>query len=525
MHEFIKSIASSLSAPGISPRAITLFSQARLVGPSRWGRKAKLTAAASIAIARRESHKPDSLRDIAFLIDEPLSSLSRTFSSVITMLKLALVPADPALHLPTLLSHLSASFQPPPQLPTPLLKLLTPLPLNNVIATANSLSDLLARIGEGTSLAGLPTPPTACALLVLALEAEARISLPHLSDLAHYLATRFGISKGIVMARYKIVYDAVEEWIREVPWLDKFETKKGRSKVSKRVVVARGLKDVIRFQEEIWRKKLDALEKPKVDLDLDDEQDADMSDNGAFKDPDPLPPRKKKKTRHVLDTTSHFLLDPLSAPLPPSASRTAFPSPQIGPQPCFPYASYLLTASSLSLTLHAPPTRLQLLAVARGGSGEIDDEELFEEGEWESMIRNEEEKECLSRVWECGDEGESQKPTKKIASMKSANGRTGRVNMEALHRLLHKTGDTLDDGEDLQGFEDELVFTEDNQDFDALYLDGNKGDEEYGPPKTKFPGPNHRRSQATRDTEELGEWRPPSPGGEGRSDARYDEEW
>src|ERR1700728_1511540 len=86
IHQFIRSIASALSDTAIVERAITLFSQAMATGNYHWGRKAKLTAAAAIAIARRESHKPDSLRTIAVLIHEPHSSLSRSFLAVVNLL-------------------------------------------------------------------------------------------------------------------------------------------------------------------------------------------------------------------------------------------------------------------------------------------------------------------------------------------------------------------------------------------------------------------------------------------------------
>ena len=68
MHEFIRTSASRLSSPGITARAQGVFDQAMRLGAFRWGRKAKLTAGASLAIALRESHKSDSVRDIAVSI-------------------------------------------------------------------------------------------------------------------------------------------------------------------------------------------------------------------------------------------------------------------------------------------------------------------------------------------------------------------------------------------------------------------------------------------------------------------------
>ncbi|KAL1947434.1 hypothetical protein VTO73DRAFT_14395 [Trametes versicolor] len=65
MHEFIRTIATRQSNPGITSRAQGIFDRAMRRGHYRWGRRAKLTAGAALAIALRESHKSDSIRDIA----------------------------------------------------------------------------------------------------------------------------------------------------------------------------------------------------------------------------------------------------------------------------------------------------------------------------------------------------------------------------------------------------------------------------------------------------------------------------
>lgn len=68
MQKFVHSVAGSLGHPGLVPRALTLFNQARGKTPKfRWGHKAKCLAGASLAIALRESNKADSLRDISEL--------------------------------------------------------------------------------------------------------------------------------------------------------------------------------------------------------------------------------------------------------------------------------------------------------------------------------------------------------------------------------------------------------------------------------------------------------------------------
>lgn len=68
MHTFIKTLSTRLSNPGVAHRSQMVFDQAMARGKYRWGRKAKLTAGAAVAVALRESHKSDSLRDISVSI-------------------------------------------------------------------------------------------------------------------------------------------------------------------------------------------------------------------------------------------------------------------------------------------------------------------------------------------------------------------------------------------------------------------------------------------------------------------------
>lgn len=470
MQEFIRSICSRLSSPGIIPRAVTLFTRAMTQGRYRWGRKAKLTAGASISISLRELRKADSLLDIASIIDESANSLARAFTRVVTLLQLDLPSADPAAYLSTLQSHLNSlinsSAQPSP-LPLDLHTQLKGLSLLAVIQTATLLCTLLTSLTSFTAY--MSAPATSCAILIISLEAEIRTSLSCVGELAQLLAARFGLTKGVVMSRYKIVCDLLEEWIREVPWLEQFETKrkeKGRSKLAKRVIVARGIKDVVQFQEEIWRKKVEM--QGKLDVELEEEEFDDKSDDGSLSNTTGssssrvnMPSRescsslthsrKRRKIQHQgLEEASKFLLDPLNSALPevePSRQASIIPETFVSPRsltpPPLPLTSYLLTASPTSISLHHRPTRLQLLVAQRsGGADDVDDEELFSDGELESILRSDNEIENLrvalgweegaellddyidSRPKETGLEGTLKKPSK------------SRVNMDALARVL-----------------------------------------------------------------------------------------
>ena len=77
MHQYIQTLATRLSIPGITQRAQGIFDQAMRIGQYRWGRRAKLTAGAALAIALRESKKNDSLRDIAVSIYSLQTAASR----------------------------------------------------------------------------------------------------------------------------------------------------------------------------------------------------------------------------------------------------------------------------------------------------------------------------------------------------------------------------------------------------------------------------------------------------------------
>lgn len=538
---FIKSLLATLAVPGLAPRAITLFTQAMSAPNFRWGRKAKLVAAASIALALRDSNRPDSLKDIAFLIDESPVLLTRTFTSVISHLNLTLTPADPTLYISSIHSHLSSLLS-SPDLPRPLLDLRNRISLQTATRTANSLISLISRLT--LPISHLPTPPTACAIYILSLEAELRTSFTHLADLAQCLASRFSIGHRVVLTRYKLIQDLIaDEWIQEVPWLDKYTGKKGgRAKVAKRVVVARGLKDVVQFREEIWLKKLHTAEKPAVDLCIDsDDSDSDTESP-------PPPPKKRRKTTHykALDHASLFLLDPLFAPsLPHIASPSNDTPVQTGSErlpptaPSLPLATYLLTSSLPT----APPTRLQLLAVARGGVGpeEVDDDELFAPGEWEGMLRGEEERAVLAERMgmldaqegsgdkeDDTDQGEKRKKQTGGGSEGKKNGKgptrvgSKRVDMDALARLLDgTTGDDCTPGADTE------------PDGEEEDLDGDVVSPVAGV-LTKLPElqEKNRSPLIHEHTEEVvvEEWRPLSPDGGGSGilytmEGRYDEEY
>jgi transcription factor IIIB 90 kDa subunit len=530
MSIFINSVLTKLKNPGLSPRAETIFTQAMTNGRYRWGRKAKLAAGASMAIALREARKSDSLRDIAFFLDDSPLSLSRVFVAVVSLLHFDLNPSDPVMHLPILHDYLQTLLHPESSatshLPPDLVAILTPLSSHLVLRTATSLSGIINRQACTIPVLQSPTPPIACAMLILALEAETRSPLPHLSKLAQALASRFGFAHGVVTSRYKACYDLIEEWIREVPWLDQFVYKgKGRgtsarSKVPKRTIVAKGIKDVIQFQEEIWTKKMNELGKASlvIEADLADEDSEEDEETLSFiSEPSELRHKqlhKKRKTKHSnIEEAHRFLLDPLSAKYhslsgnlvpedPGASSAPSNTSSSVLSSPAVPLTTRLL--SDLPLDSKCLLSRLQLLALVRGGGApeHISDDELFANGELDELLRTKEELEALKPLfrlqWEEEVDAVAIHPHIPESGSAEVSRGAGRVNMEALARILGGEGD----------FDDKGI---------------SEYDSEAGSEPSASTTSRHVRSDAA---EEVSAWRPLSPGNRHYDSVdRYEEEY
>ena len=390
--QLIKSITASLSLPGLAPRAIHIFTQVRSAG-IRWGRQAKRAAAASVGLALREANHPHHLHDIAVLLNESFSALSRAFLRISSLLEFTFSPSDPSIYISSLQSQLQTLLQDSAVLSASVLEQLRPLDFRSVVNTAYSLCAALTRTEGDVSRAA---PSTACAIFLLALESEIRCSLHNAGDLALYLGAKYNISKGTVMSRYKIIQDQVASWIEQVPWLDKYTSTGGRAKVSKRTVVARGLKDALEFRK------------------------------SQSTDDETQPTRKKRKLDHDRQKVATFLVNPM-ADIPFSALQTTAPN--------------ILSSSSDSVgTL--PLTRLQRLAQERGGSdvAHIPDDELFAEDELEAILRTSDEiqviKPLLSFEGESTTENRPPRDKKSLGSKRKAKQRLNRVNTSAFEQFM-----------------------------------------------------------------------------------------
>jgi transcription factor IIIB subunit 2 len=397
-------------------------------------------------------------------------------------------------------------------------------------------------------------------MFILALESENRAALNPLADLAECLGSRCHVAKGVVMARYKTIQDEIALWAERIPWLDKYESKKGRAKVSKRVIVARGLKDVIQFQEEIWQQKT----MPAPELELSDVESMADDDEQSLCMSSSRPP-KHPKLNHALSQATRFLLDPLGTSVssivsaPPNVTRLSSEHPSSR----LPLAAYIL-ANPASL-IGRLPTRLQLLALDRGGVNEdqIPDEELFADGEFEKMLRTEEEVQMIRETlgWKEDDDivqsdetiilsnkGTGQTRVKRAASSTEdeilqgsafSPRKKSRLNMEALSRFLAGDGDddsvivegdTIDPS--LMGLEEVVNQSDDeNTRFGHDHQIDIDEDAESRIVVESSPSPLRKRPSTTRRGQEdadleviVDNWRPPTPE-HAVSDSRYEEEY
>ncbi|KAJ3738839.1 hypothetical protein DFH05DRAFT_1408369 [Lentinula detonsa] len=413
MHEFIKSLTLTLSVSGLSPRACNLFDQAMRTKQFKWGIKAKTVAGACLSIALRESGRPDSLKDMAFLVEQGDVNLKRTLSSVLSALNINLSSNIPAQFLITLQSHLLSILQSPVEscgIKVSLWSELKPLSIHSGVETARLFIDVLSHSTSESSNLQHPPAATACAVFIMSLEAEKRAPLSRLADISAYFADSCTVAKAAVMKRYQALNDEVSRWVKEVEWLDSYQKSSQRAKASKRLLCARGLKDVLNWKHRIEAERRHDSDLPLNTVDSDSETEMDPSQDI----PSPIntelrPARKRRKIHSAITTGTHFLLDPLD--VHPSSSNTSVPSTACYPRGVFRSpnwttaessmtSSYLLSSISFADT-RVLPSRLQQLSVVRGGADAdvILDDELFAEGEWETIQRTPEEMRNLKQRW------------------------------------------------------------------------------------------------------------------------------
>lgn len=450
------------------------------------------------------------------MVDESPVALAHVFTTVVTLLKIRLTSLDPSWHFPALQKHvLHILAEPDPPLPTHLTSVIKSIHIPSALRTAYSLAELVSRSGL---LTNLPSPPTACAIFILALEGELSSSLPHCGEFAEAVGMRFGVRKGVIMRRYKTIYDRVEGWASEVPWVshspESVAGKTSSSKVAKRVAVARCLKDSVQFQEVLWKSKLassgsvrSAAEYTEIvsSSDIGQSKEVDL-DGNVEASTSSGQPRKRRKTRHIVDA-SRFLVSPVHSSNVNGATK-------IGVIPSLDVVSHMLAADSSSF--QHTPTRLQLLLSERSAE-EITDDQLFTDGELEGYMRSEDEQEALKRVFDWAREEGVYVETDSdgghaisTCGRDPALGSTSRINLEALNRLLNEKEETG---------RVEAIYADDD-DWALAGIAGDFGLNDDDPVNNSECGaisgnsdPTKRRHSTDDDAVVITPWRPISPGG------------
>lgn len=313
------------------------------------------------------------------------------------------------MHLPALTSHLSvlASIS-PTSLPKDTLaflkSLLSATALQGVMRTARMLYDLTTL--ESCVSTGMSAGATACALLLLSLEAQAGPPrpVPHVLVLAAQLGAAIGARGAAVMARYRMLMDIIEADAARVPWLAGASAT-GSKRVSRRAWVAKAVVDVLQFHNQLEQAEITQRGGPiSVEIEGDDDEDGigggnqdedeaaldaqiatvelKMTDSTGsmshvYRDARSTtgttmgPVRRYKKPRTATTQAASFLLDPLAHCAPARATLA--------------HTTYLLSSDTASGSA-VLPTRLQLLAVERGNAEAIHDDELFSDGEMEGIV-------------------------------------------------------------------------------------------------------------------------------------------
>jgi transcription factor IIIB subunit 2 len=437
---------------------------------------------------------------------------------------------------------------------------LLPHAIRAVQQTAEGLYEMLARPGTDPRVKrhpvlGLSASTVAGALVLLALEGNARLPAPHIGELADAMAARTGGSGKTICARYRVILDEVEKGAAQVPWLEeaaavgqgKRRSIKGVKKADgKRGVLARQMLDTVAYCQKAWRLRIESGgpvtvtiepdeggdnrldEVPGSDFDLGvgstpetDDVLVDLDVNASTVAPVTVDKGKKRqldeivldsrRKRRQVSRADHrraedFLLDPfVERKLTSAAARRYAPSLELT-------SHFLAPSTVLDRVQSDPPTRLQLLSSARGGAGAVLDEELFADGELEGFLMSPEEvaarEPVMLRLFG-SDWGEPREPPP-TKEQKAAQRGMGRFNAEALGRVLGRQGDEDELTRELAG----------ETGLDLLGVGENENEIE---DDDRGEGPSHTGYGTGGDDDiEVMPYRPLSPSGGGRYDDRYD---
>lgn len=425
VHNYIKQFTVEIACPGLCERVCTLFDQAMTSGQFRWGFKAVLVAGAALVLALRETDRFEPMRDIIYLLQKvqgvPIDSLStanlgRVLSAVKTLLHIEHKSVDPVMLMDgvqnTLLAALDGHVT--RAAPASAADFLARPRVQRAADTARCVVNQLARLPWTHELRTLPFPPTACAIALISLEADARATMPRSAEFAGWLGGHHSVGQATVMSRARLLQDLALGWIEQVDWLERYKPA-AKKATGKRLVVARGLKDALAHQEKLWKERVDANTALRLNLgeaELEGMPGACVCPGKRQRDDECIGlPVKRRALPASVRSAAQFLLDPTAAPI--TRRRRRVRADGDAPRPrttvCLPTAAHLLSTDA---ALGHAPTRLQLLATSRGGESGVNDDELFDDDEFEGLLRPAEEVDKLSvlrDVWAAEEEARAER--------------------------------------------------------------------------------------------------------------------
>lgn len=274
--------------------------------------------------------------------------------------------------------------------------------------------------------------------------------MPDYMDFVNFLAKRVGFSKQTIDERYRELGKLVADWRTGLPWVDANGKNVGGK--AGREANAKYLKDVITFQNQL-KEKVRQIDVDEGELDDGDESETDDESFGpiswpSFDDSTEVDLYHRPTKRRKLGFTpsgskscqSTEPVNPLQSEerkyLPSAGRPTSYVRPTKRPGADRQEALHQEATSLLSLIPSLDPTssfvslhsrepslettelrtailrypetmnelanlgRLSKLALTQGGEGNIKDEELFGDGEFEGLFRSEKEMETLQAMWE-----------------------------------------------------------------------------------------------------------------------------
>ncbi|KAG8733207.1 hypothetical protein FRC11_007925 [Ceratobasidium sp. 423] len=393
---FLAAVTRNMRQTSCTERAQYIMEQAMRKGKFRWGQGAERVAGASICIALRETGKAESTREVAVHIQCRQDNLTRAYRRVATLLGIKIEPMDPALLVSSIWNYLQECLtaSTPSSFPTELSKFLSDLiPLGQVVLNlAHQLSNLTLRV---SLTHGRQSTLVACALLMVSLSGEAGKPIPKPGVLASALATRFGGTARSIADRIREIERLIEDWRHELPWADTNLPTNSRKRTIK---VASWIKDVINFKDDLWSKQIEAVAhahySPSVGDESDEEEDDTSSRTGSYCT------TGSKRSSNGTQSTSSNKRAYLDRGYYDSGRPRAYVVEQSRGRPN-PQATIL--ASLLNPFSFSPTSTSSALDSTWGelkGSDNIADDDLFEEGELEGLMRSEDDVNALRDRWE-----------------------------------------------------------------------------------------------------------------------------